>query len=46
MLGRLDRAASLDPRTHAGTPACDMCSMQGPSIPRPQFLFFFLRGLA
>lgn len=24
---------------HAGTPACDRYSMQGPSIPRPQFLF-------
>lgn len=31
---------SHGPCTHAGTPACDRCGMQGPSIPRPQFLFF------
>lgn len=42
--GRHDRAASLDstdPVTHAGTPVCDMYTYRvGPSIERPQFLFF------
>lgn len=31
-LGRLDRAASLHLTGHAGTLACDICSMQGPSF--------------
>lgn len=35
----LDRAPSIDFTDHAGTPACDMCSMQGPSVPQPAFAF-------
>ncbi|KAH6637983.1 hypothetical protein C7974DRAFT_151814 [Boeremia exigua] len=30
--GRLNRATSLDLTGHAGTPACDMASMQSPSF--------------